>query len=109
MNTDNKLIDVERVYEEFKNKTDSKIIDVRSPEEYREEHIEKSLNLPLEQVENSIKNTFPDKNTAIYTFCRSGGRSFMAQTILENMGYKNVKNITGGILEWKERNLPTIK
>jgi rhodanese-related sulfurtransferase len=106
MDTNNKLIDVKSVYEELKNKTDSKIIDIRSPEEYSDKHIEKSINIPLERVESEVEKIIPDKNTMIYAFCRSGGRSFMAQAILESMGYKNIKNITGGILEWQERGLP---
>jgi len=109
MNINNKLINVKSVYKEFQNNTNFKIIDVRFPEEFKDEHIKKSINIPLDQIKNGIKNTIPDKNATIYTFCRSGERSSMAQAILKSMGYKNVKNVSGGILEWKEQNLPTIK
>jgi len=103
-----KLIDVKSVYEEFQSETSSVIIDVRSPEEYNGGHIEKSISLPLEQVESGIEGAVPDKDTQIYMFCRSGGRSSMAQTILADKGYTNVKNIIGGILEWKDQNLPLV-
>ncbi len=106
MNEDQKLISVNQVFSEFKNKTNSIILDVRSSEEYANEHIEKSINIPLENIETKIKNIITNKNTTIYVFCRSGGRSATAQAILKNMGYKNTKNIIGGILKWKEQELP---
>ena len=103
---DTKLIDVKSVYDELQGDTSSVVIDVRSPEEFNGGHIEKSTSLPLEQVESGIESVVPDVNTQIYVFCRSGGRSSMAQMILESKGYKNVKNIVGGILEWKDQGLP---
>ena len=105
---DDKLIDVKSVNEEFQGETSSVMIDVRSPEEFNGGHVEKSVNLPLEQVEQGIESIVPDKNAQIYVFCRSGGRSSMAQAILADKGYINVKNITGGILEWKDQGLPLV-
>lgn len=75
------------------------LIDVRTREEYEGGHLEKSLNVPLDEIDK-VEEMFKDKNEIIYLYCRSGGRSVLAQSILKRSGYKNIKNIPGGILKW---------
>ncbi len=47
-----------------------------------------------------------DKNTPIILACRSGGRSMNAASFLENLGYTQLFNLSGGILGWSEEGLP---
>lgn len=70
------------------------LLDVRTAEEYRSGHIEKSVNLPLDTID-SIENTVKDKNTPVYVYCLSGNRSGRAVAYLKQSGYTNVKNIGG--------------
>lgn len=70
------------------------LLDVRTAEEYREGHIDKSVNLPLDKI-SSIENVVKDKSTPLYVHCRSGGRSGRAVSYLKQIGYTNVKNIGG--------------
>jgi len=74
------------------------LLDVRTEEEYKEGHIDGSVNIPL-QIINKVLNEYPDKSTAIYVHCRSGVRSLQAAKYLESMGYKNIIDI-GGILSY---------
>lgn len=87
--------------EEFKKAENAYLIDVRTPMEYKEEHIPGSRNLPLNNVKE-ISSIVKDKNANIYVYCLSGGRSADAKHQLNQMGYQNVKNI-GGISSYQGR------
>ena len=70
------------------------LLDVRTPDEYRQGHIPGSKNVPLQSID---KVTVMNNNKAIPIFvhCLSGARSRQASAILQQMGYTNVKNIGG--------------
>lgn len=67
------------------------IVDVRSPGEYAGGHIEKSINIPLDKLENQL-GKLKDKKQPIITCCASGMRSSSAKGILQSKGYENVVN-----------------
>lgn len=78
------------------------LLDVRTPEEYKERHIPGSTLLPLEKPEAfipALAKLVPDKNTAIYVYCRSGRRSREAVDMMQTAGFSNVFNL-GGIKDW---------
>lgn len=75
------------------------LLDVRTTEEYRDGHIEGSINIPLDRI-SSVENTIKDKSTPLYVHCLSGGRSGQAVSYLKQIGYTNVKNI-GGISSYR--------
>ena len=78
------------------------MVDVRSSEEYNEKHIDGSLSLPVDSInEESAKNIFNNKNAIIIVYCKSGVRSSEAASKLDNLGYKNVYNL-GAMSNWKE-------
>ena len=85
------------------------IMDVRTPEEYREGYIENSVNI------NYLGKTFRNEvlkldRTKIYLlYCRSGRRSKEVQDIMKGLGFKEVYNMPGGILEWQAEGLKVKK
>lgn len=93
--------------EELKRRLDAgeqiHILDVREPEEYAEYNIGAKL-LPLGQVLAFQVDEIEDwKGQEIIVHCRSGKRSLQAGMMLETMGFTDVKNLSGGILEWQEK------
>ena len=66
------------------------IIDVRTPEEYKEGHIEGSLNVPLNEIEKAM--AWLQKDVPTVVVCASGTRSAAAKEILEANGYAKVYN-----------------
>ena len=66
------------------------LVDVRTPGEYANGHVEGSVNIPLITVQDNLSK-FKDKGN-IVVFCQSGGRSSRAKNILESNGVKNVTN-----------------
>lgn len=89
--------------EEAKKRLDSHkdvlLLDVRSPEEYRELHIPNSISLPLDQLKSGIGKFAKDKDTEILVYCLSGMRAATGCQQLTAMGYTNVVNM-GGIQTW---------
>lgn len=74
------------------------IIDVRTPEEYKNGHIPKAINLALDKIDKA-KDKIKDPDSVLYVYCLSGARSSQACNYLSKIGYTNVTNI-GGIGSW---------
>ncbi len=66
------------------------LVDVRTPMEFAEGHVKGSVNIPLHNVASQLTKFKNKKN--IVVFCRSGGRSSQAKSILEQNGFTNVIN-----------------
>lgn len=64
----------------------SQLIDVRTPEEFAEAHVEGAKNIPLAELEADAKSSI-SKDSPVIVYCRSGNRSAQAATLLENAGY----------------------
>ncbi|WP_066076265.1 rhodanese-like domain-containing protein [Bergeriella denitrificans] len=70
-------------------------IDVRSPEEFAEGHIQGAVNIPVDQIAERIRSVSPDKNAPVNLYCRSGRRAEAALQILQKAGYTRVTNHGG--------------
>jgi rhodanese-related sulfurtransferase len=78
------------------------LLDVREPSENAEFNIGGAL-LPLGDIRNMETEAIDDwKKDEIIAYCRSGNRSGIAAQILEQLGFENVKNLTGGMLAWQQ-------
>lgn len=66
------------------------LVDVRTPEEFAEGHVNASVNIPLDQIAQHIEELRGKSHVIV--FCRSGARSGMARTILLQAGIENVTN-----------------
>ena len=73
------------------------LIDVRSPQEYREGHIDGAISIPEYEIKKKAENILKDRNRKIIVYCSSGGRSKKAQKTLKKLGYKNVYNLYNGL------------
>jgi rhodanese-related sulfurtransferase len=79
------------------------LVDVREPHENAEFNIGGTL-LPLGQIATMQVDSIEDlKDEEVIVYCRSGNRSGQACQVLSMLGFKNLKNLTGGMLAWQER------
>src|SRR3990172_3774453 len=103
-------ITVTEFYEKSKLDKGIFLLDVRSPDEYREMHVPATSRLiPVDKLKNRINELKGLENNEIYVICRSGRRSKAASEILSGNGFKKVFNIKGGVLEYKKMNYPIDK
>ncbi|HLB33687.1 MAG TPA: rhodanese-like domain-containing protein [Chthoniobacterales bacterium] len=77
------------------------LIDVREPSEHELSSIPGSHLIPLGELPSRLEEL--QGANEIYLHCRSGGRSAKALLFLQEMGFKNVYNVEGGILAWEEK------
>lgn len=96
------------VVQKIENKEDIILLDVRTPEEYAEVHLEGALLLPVEELSaQSLADIGLGenvKNKEIIIYCRNGTRSKTAYDIMKSFGYANIKSISGGMIHWQEDN-----
>ena len=97
--------------QENENNPDFVILDVRTPEEFAEGHLENAINLDYysETFWDELNKLDKDKTYLVY--CRSGNRSGKGKTlgIMKELGFREAYNMLGGIVEWKAEGLPITK
>ncbi|KKR39210.1 MAG: Rhodanese-like protein [Parcubacteria group bacterium GW2011_GWC2_40_31] len=97
----------------IKNKENIILLDVRTPAEYEESHLQNAILLP---VQNLNEKTLAEvglgeeaKNKEIIIYCRSGARSKTAYDIMSSLGYTNIKSMSGGMIHWLEDGHPFVE
>ena len=96
--------------EELNQKKDEIVlIDVRTPQEYEQGHIENAVNINIagESFQEEIGKL--DKEEPVYVYCKVGGRSGKAAKMLKDMGFKEVYDLEGGIVNWEKSGMETVK
>jgi len=83
----------------------SSIVDVRTPQEFLQEHIPGSRNIPLDQICNYATEL---SNQSIILSCRSGMRASEAKHQLETLGCQDIGLLDGGLMAWKDAGKLTI-
>jgi rhodanese-related sulfurtransferase len=79
------------------------LVDVREPDERAAFNIG-GIFLPLGNIQTMQTDEIEDlKNEEVIFYCRSGNRSGQACLMLEGMGFKNAKNLVGGMNDWQEK------
>jgi rhodanese-related sulfurtransferase len=85
------------------------ILDVRTPAEYAESHLQNAINLDFNSPGFKDEAGRLDKNKTYLVYCRTGVRSAAAGNIMVELGFKDIYNMTGGITEWQSSGLPVVK
>ncbi len=82
--------------------TDALIIDVRTEAEFSEEHLPGALHMNVNQPDFKEKIQLLSKDKPVLVYCRSGGRSMKAAELMEELGFKAIYNLEGGMIAWKK-------
>jgi len=87
------------------------LIDVRTPMEYQEVHVENARNVPLDQLDplKVMQGRNGSSQETLYVICRSGGRGKQACEKFLAAGYTNVVNVEGGTLACVQVGLPVVR
>jgi rhodanese-related sulfurtransferase len=87
-------------------KADFVILDVRTPEEFAEGHIDGAVNLDVQARDFEKKLRVLDRKKSYLVYCRTGNRSRKATVAMEALGFRSIFHMTEGIVRWKQQNLP---
>lgn len=82
------------------------VLDVRTPPEVALGRLESCVHIPLQELNQRLDEL--DKEKDIVVYCKSGGRSRRAIEVLQNHGFKHLRNLTGGITAWSFEVDPSI-
>ncbi len=93
-------ITVQQLKEKLDKQEDFVLIDVREAWENEEFNVGGQL-IPVGELMGRVSDLEDHKNDEIVVYCRSGNRSGMAQQLLTSMGFSNVRNLIGGMLQWE--------
>ena len=85
------------------------LLDVRSAEEYSEGHIAGAVNIAHGQLTDKLGLLSQDKDRLIIVYCRSGRRAGIAENILKDNGYTNVKHLDGDMKGWLSNERPVTR
>lgn len=85
------------------------LIDVRTPVEYREVHVQFAKNVPLDQLDAAKFAAGRTGDEPLYVICRSGSRGKQACEKFFAAGYRQVVNIEGGTMAWDQAGLPVVR
>jgi rhodanese-related sulfurtransferase len=78
------------------------VVDVRRPREWADAHIEGSINVPLNHLEERIGELPRDRRIVVH--CATGYRSSIAASLLARRGFERLAELTGGLAAWAQRN-----
>ena len=102
---DNKLT-ADKFLEEI-NSSKINLIDVRTYDEFASGHIPNAINIDFKNFTEFQENiNLIDKDRPTYIYCLSGGRSTIAYSYLKDIGFKNLYELDGGILDWRKNKFP---
>ena len=94
------VITAEELKKQMNEKKKMVLVDVRTPGEYMQGHLEGAVNVPLDSIQTGIGKAVPDKSSYVVTYCMSGRRSRSAAAVLVKAGYSNLINYSGSVSDW---------
>jgi len=91
------------------NKDGAVVVDVREPKEFAAGHIVAAVNIPHGTLPSRVSEIEKFKDKPVALVCKMGQHAGAAGTVLRKAGFQNVMRLSGGMIEWRNQNLPVVK
>lgn len=104
-----RVVSVGALQTELKAPDALQLVDVRTPQEWGTGHIDGALHIDWFDDDFKQRIAKLDKNKPVRLYCAAGGRSEEARELLREMGFKDVKDLDGGMSAWKKAGAPVVK
>lgn len=88
--------------------TDPLLIDVRSPEEFASGHLDAAVNINIDGPDFREQLAKINPKQPVFVYCKGGGRSAAATAIMQEMGFKTIYELKGGIMSWENKHQETV-
>lgn len=85
------------------------VLDVRTPDEFKEGHIAGAVNVDFNDDKFSAAVAKLDKDKTYVVHCQGGGRSGRSLETFKKLGFKNIVHLDGGFAGWRKASLPVTK
>jgi rhodanese-related sulfurtransferase len=85
------------------------ILDVRTPEEFNAGHIANAININIADSNFSSEVLKLDKNATVAVYCRSANRSAVATNEMAELGFTDMYDMQGGIIDWEAAGGPVVQ
>jgi rhodanese-related sulfurtransferase len=104
-----KNVNVNKAEEIINTVEDVVVLDVRTPQEFKDGHIENAINIDIFSNDFDAQVEQLDKSKTYVVICRSGGRSANASNKMVTMGFEDIYNVEGGFISWNGAKKPSVK
>lgn len=91
----------------FQSTPNAQLLDVRTADEHQQQNIDGFTNIDWNASDFETKVGALDKSKPVFLHCRSGGRSAKAAAKLQEMGFREIYDMDGGMLKWEKEGLPS--
>ncbi len=85
------------------------LVDVRENDEWRRGHLPNAVHVSRSWLEMQAESKVPDKDAPIIVYCAGGNRSALATETMKQMGYTNVRHMSGGFAGWRDAGLKIVQ
>ena len=105
-------VDAKQAASALQTQRDMVVLDVRTPDEYKNGHLTNAININLYDPNFKSKLARLDKSKTYVVHSAAGlenGRSRKATAAMDSLGFKQIKHLNGGFNAWQQANLPVIK
>lgn len=82
------------------------LVDVRTPDEYRNGHVPGAINIPVQELERRVDELGPYRETELVLYCESGVRAGHAERMLQRLGFTQLRSLDGHMRAWRSAGLP---
>lgn len=96
------LVDAAWLQEQLAAGAPVRILDVRTPAEFQEQHIDGSFNIPLDALQKHLGDLTQAHLDDVVVVCRSGQRAQMADELFHSAGFTSLKVLSGGMIQWQQ-------
>ena len=100
-------VKVKDLHELMQSKEKPVLVDIRTPKDYEESHIDGAVNIPQDDISDRLGELPEDRDAPIVTVCNIGKFSKHVTLLLKSKGYRNVRSAKGGLNEWVRKGLET--
>ena len=91
------------------NRENAVVLDVRDKKEFDQGHIVNAVNIPFAALSGRLDELKKYREQPVVVACKQGQHAGSAGTLLRKAGFDNISRLTGGIVEWRNQNLPVVK
>lgn len=101
-------VSAEQFRTDIDQRQDEQLLDVRTPREWQSGVIGGAVLADITAAGFAEKADRLDRKRPVLVYCHSGGRSRRAMAMLQEMGFREIYNLTGGITAWRAKGFATV-